>query len=316
LNEIQGQIFDDTVTTIAEQEHAKTIINNSEETEETKQIMKFISGVAGVGKSHLIKTLAQQISLTYTITPHDEEYSAPAVIIGAPTAYAAIHINGNTNHSIFSLGESYSRYKPMSSEIASEKKVLFDNCKLIIIDEISMCSNVTLMQINLRCQEITGSKKLFGGLNILVFGDLLQLPAIKSLQVFEPLSSTQVYSSFAGGTGLNLWEEFEYLELLENMRQQNALIYSTALERLRIGGTTEEDFEMFKSRIIEPARNGGKPTFTEMAQYYLTLCENGSNNVMAIFPKVNDVNLFNAAVMKCKRLEIVDIFAKNSSDSG
>uniref|UniRef100_A0A914YTW1 ATP-dependent DNA helicase n=1 Tax=Panagrolaimus superbus TaxID=310955 RepID=A0A914YTW1_9BILA len=251
LNQIQAEIFDDTVTIISEQENLKTT-NNFEENE--KQIISFISGVAGTGKSHLIKTLSHHLILSYTNV--SEQFSAPPIIIGAPTAYAALPLHGNTIHSIFSLGESFSRFKPMTSEMASEKKVLFDNCKLIIIDEISMCSNVTLMQINLRCQEITG-------------------------------------------------EKCDY-----------CTIYSKALERLRIGATIEEDFEMFKSRIIEPAKNGEKPTFLEMAQYYLTLCEKSSSNVMAIFPKVNDVNLFNAAVMKCKNLNIINIFAKNSIDSG
>uniref|UniRef100_A0AC35F3L7 ATP-dependent DNA helicase n=1 Tax=Panagrolaimus sp. PS1159 TaxID=55785 RepID=A0AC35F3L7_9BILA len=306
LNEIQSEIFDEIITTISEQE-------NSNATQATKQIIKFISGVAGTGKSHLIKALAQYLILHYTNSTDDDEYSAPAVIIGAPTAYAAsaLAIGANTIHSIFGLVEILSKYKPMTSEIASEKKVLFDNCKLIIIDEISMCSNVILMEINLRCQEISGNKKLFGGMNIMAFGDLLQLPPIKSLQVFEPLTATQVYSKFVGGVGLNLWEEFEYHELKENMRQKNALIYSKALERLRIGESTEADIRMFKSRIIPAAKEGEIPTFTEMAKYYLNLCEKGGT-VMAIFSKVDDVNMFNNAVMKCKNLNIIDIYAKSS----
>uniref|UniRef100_A0A914PW32 ATP-dependent DNA helicase n=1 Tax=Panagrolaimus davidi TaxID=227884 RepID=A0A914PW32_9BILA len=153
LNEIQSEIFDEIITTISQQE-------NSNASQATKQIIKFISGVAGTGKSHLIKALTQYLILHYTNST-DDGYSAPAVIIGAPTAYAAsaLAIGANTIHSIFGLVDILSKYKPMTSEIASEKKVLFDNCKLIIIDEISMCSNVILMEINLRCQEITGNKK-------------------------------------------------------------------------------------------------------------------------------------------------------------
>lgn len=51
--------------------------------------------------------------------------------------------------------------------------------KLVIIDEVSMLSNLNLAYIHLRLEKIFGdSPNWFGAINVLFVGDILQLPPI------------------------------------------------------------------------------------------------------------------------------------------
>lgn len=112
----------------------------------------------------------------------------PAVLLAAPTGIAAIQINGSTLHSLFSLEVQQGRdsvLKPLDSFKLNVKKFLFENVKLIIIDEISMVSNITLAKIHRRLTEIKDNNQIFGNVNIVVFGDLLQLPSVNAPHVFE-----------------------------------------------------------------------------------------------------------------------------------
>jgi len=70
------------------------------------------------------------------------------------------------------------------------------NTALIIIDEVSMISNITLMYINLRLCEIfnTSDEKegWFGKRHILLFGDLLQLPPVHDNPAYVKLTTEEV----------------------------------------------------------------------------------------------------------------------------
>lgn len=121
--------------------------------------------------------------------------SKPAVLLAAPTGLAAIQIHGATIHSLFSIRVQHGRDREMeglSSERLNEKRVLMSNCRLLIIDETSMCSNILLTKIHLRLSEIRDSDVVFGGMNVLMFGDLMQLPPVQAARIFEPLPAHQV----------------------------------------------------------------------------------------------------------------------------
>ena len=113
----------------------------------------FIAGGAGAGKSHLIK------AIYHTVTKNCEHAvinsKLPTVLLMAPTGVATINISETTVHS--ALGIPYRvRYKDYSN-VRSQKntiKVSFGELKLIIIDEVSVVSNITLLQIHQRLQEI------------------------------------------------------------------------------------------------------------------------------------------------------------------
>lgn len=65
-----------------------------------------------------------------------------------------------------------------SEHKAKELRLELCKTKLLIIDEISMVSNVLLNIIDLRLTEIMRRKQPFAGWNIMFFGDLMQLPPV------------------------------------------------------------------------------------------------------------------------------------------
>lgn len=74
---------------------------------------------------------------------------------------------------------SYSRLLPLSTAAVHQYRALFKYVKVLIIDEISMIYAELLSQIDSRLKQITGDFKTnFGGLDVILIGDLRQLPPV------------------------------------------------------------------------------------------------------------------------------------------
>ena len=69
----------------------------------------------------------------------------------------------------------------MSDQKKTQLRMSLAELKLIIIDEVSMVANTTLLNIHQRLKEIfvTPNSKLFAGVSILAVADLYQLPPIR-----------------------------------------------------------------------------------------------------------------------------------------
>ena len=135
--------------------------------------------------------------------------------------------------------------------------------KTLVIDEISMVSNIMLMYINLRLQEVFGATSFFGGRCVIVLGDLLQLPPVKGQPVFEEVAAKDVQALTGGlGMSLNLWRYFQFDELRINQRQagnENST-WSGILSKIRIGTQTPANIETIKSRLMRlPLLNPPSP---------------------------------------------------------
>ena len=111
----------------------------------------FLSGSAGVGKSHLVKTIHQAVSklLQY----HGTSPEKPRVLILAPTGVASINVNGTTIHSALNLPYRGKLY-PLDANTLATLQNGFSEVKLIIIYEISMVSKKVPYQIRQRLIEI------------------------------------------------------------------------------------------------------------------------------------------------------------------
>ena len=75
--------------------------------------------------------------------------------------------------------------------------------KLIIIDEVSKLSSLTLAYIHLRLKELFGGGQWFGSMNILFFGDLLQLPPVNGCMVFQNISNKIIPARIGCGAAVN-----------------------------------------------------------------------------------------------------------------
>ena len=145
----------------------------------------FVTGNAGTGKSTLIRYLRNVLDLRLAVV--------------APTGVAALNVGGVTIHSFFQL-------PPKIHEEADIKRVydrkLYQKLDLIIIDEVSMvrCDLIDSMDRFLRKNR--ESEEPFGGVQILLVGDLFQLPPVAPKQEWEVLSakgytSRYFFSSFS-----------------------------------------------------------------------------------------------------------------------
>ena len=108
------------------------------------------------------------------------------------------------------------------------------NLALIIIDEMSLVGSDMLYRIHLRLKDVFGTPVTvpFGGINVVLVGDLLQLPPVKSSYIF----STPNLAQFEGlANAKPLWKEFKPLILKKNHRQGEDKPYAELLNRARVG---------------------------------------------------------------------------------
>lgn len=126
----------------------------------------FITGKAGTGKSVLL-----QYFVSHTL-------KNTAVI--APTGVAAINVGGQTIHSFFGLDLDIQDVRDTETvaKISKRRRKIYENLDTIVIDEISMVSADVMDMIDHKLRIARGKDTPFGGCQMVVFGDLYQLPPV------------------------------------------------------------------------------------------------------------------------------------------
>jgi ATP-dependent DNA helicase PIF1 len=184
----------------------------------------FITGKAGTGKSVLLKELKRRTHKNSTIV--------------APTGIAALNVGGQTIHSLFGLSG-----KPHPNVEVLEK------LELLIIDEISMVRADTIDKIDLILRRIKRSEKSFGGVQIIMFGDLYQLPPVVSdRQLQKHLSQKYkgIYFFMAKAWGSGGLETF----VLNKIYRQSGMEFQHILNSVRVGKINRALLQKLNARII------------------------------------------------------------------
>ncbi|HAO14922.1 MAG TPA: hypothetical protein DDE71_05115, partial [Tenacibaculum sp.] len=194
----------------------------------------FLTGGAGVGKSHLTIAIAEYCKRTLKYA--GQNLDQPSVCITASTGKAASEIGGTTLHSAFRLPVKSKSLHLKDSELQRLRNK-YKFLKVAIIDEISMINNKVLAMLDKRLQLLFENDSDFGGISILAVGDLLQLPPVCPPDIFaDPTGTT--YSTLAG----SLWKRlFKLVELTKIVRQASDPQFAQILSRIREGNQTEED---------------------------------------------------------------------------
>ena len=213
---------------------------------ETAPIHDFITGSAGAGKSHVIKTIYQTATETFRHGPEDPD--KPSILLLAPTGVAAINIGGNTINSGLAISKDIfgEHVGPLSDERKSALRTKLSNLKLLVIEEVSMVSNLMLKYIHERLKEIysTPDTVWFSGISTVVVGDFYQLPPGKAKPGFSPFKNEPLNLSHP-------WEQFRMVELIKIMRQQGDHSFTQILNRIRLGQLTKDGNENLCTRIIK-----------------------------------------------------------------
>uniref|UniRef100_A0ABD2WVZ8 ATP-dependent DNA helicase n=1 Tax=Trichogramma kaykai TaxID=54128 RepID=A0ABD2WVZ8_9HYME len=205
----------------------------------------FINGSAGVGKSTVINTLYQLLTIQFNEQP-GENTENNKILLCAPSGKAAYLIGGITCHHAFALPvtKNGQKMKPLSEDIASTIRCNFQFIKLIIIDEISMVGSNMFHKIDTRLRQIFGINKDFGGMSIITVGDLYQLPPVLDKLIYKHPSD----SALAKLSPYTLWDQFHTFTLTQIMRQKNDIPFINVLNNIAKGKTTEFDCKLINTR--------------------------------------------------------------------
>jgi len=155
-------------------------VQNAVEALDSGAPLVFILGRAGTGKTTLIKHL----------TERDKEI--PQVVL-APTGVAALNARGQTIHSFFRLPT-----RVLDEEALSQRRSnkLWRKIKRVIIDEISMVRVDVLDAIDFVLRRARKDPRPFGGVQLVLVGDFLQLPPVAPRREAEMLKHMGYSSPF------------------------------------------------------------------------------------------------------------------------
>ena len=234
----------------------------------------FLTGKAGTGKTTFLRTL--------------KEKSSKRSIIVAPTGVAAINAGGMTIHSFFQLPLS-----PFVPEVnfknrfdySKEKRKIIRTLDLLIIDEISMVRSDVLDAIDSVLRRFKEHEKPFGGVQLLMIGDLQQLTPVVTPEDEVILQRYYDTSYFFGSKALRSIS-YVTIELTHVYRQQDEE-FITLLNNIREGQVSETDLKKLNERF--------NPNFEpEVGSDYIRLT---THNKMA--ESYNEVQLHNLPSKAC-----------------
>ena len=224
----------------------------------------FLTGKAGTGKTTFLRTLRER-------TPK-------RMVVLAPTGVAAINAQGQTIHSFFQLsfgpivpGMTF-QDKGTYYKMSKEKKNLIKTLDLLVIDEISMVRCDVLDAVDQELRKYRDKNKPFGGVQLLLIGDLQQLAPVaqeKEWQLLAPYYSTPY---FFGSKAL---QQMQYvtIELKHIYRQQDAA-FINILGKIRNHQVDTATMNALNARYMpdfEPSKNEDwirLTTHNKMAQTY------------------------------------------------
>jgi hypothetical protein len=129
----------------------------------------FLSGGAGVGKSHVVTGIVQSY-IRYSGKLPNVNPDQACVIVAAPTGKAAFNVFGMTLHSTFKLPPTQycGKLCDLDDGPLSTVRKHLSAVKLFIIDEISMVSLKMFYEVDQRLRQIYATSLDFGGRSILV----------------------------------------------------------------------------------------------------------------------------------------------------
>ena len=181
----------------------------------------FVTGRAGTGKSTLLRALGTLL--------HDE------MVVLAPTGLAAVNVGGQTIHSFFGFPPRLIR--PDDIRRSRNGRVM-RMLKVLVIDEVSMVRSDLMWAIDQSLRVNRGRpREPFGGVRLLLFGDLHQLPpVVQEAEVAEHLESSHGGPFFFSVPALREGSGTSLLELTHVFRQRDEALLDRAQPRARWRG--------------------------------------------------------------------------------
>jgi ATP-dependent exoDNAse (exonuclease V) alpha subunit len=196
-----------------------------------------LTGQAGTGKSTLLRN---------EIDADDDD-----VAITASTGIAALNIGGSTIHrwSGMMLGpkrgdDPNAFLRELMRDKRQSVRAGMDRiraCRLLVLDEVSMLSGVTLEFFDLLCRTVRRDPSPFGGIQIIATGDYLQLPPVR-INPSEP---------YDWAFQTKAWQRANFAVIhLTKVHRQDEPQFLAALGEFRQGRLNAENSALLASRVV------------------------------------------------------------------
>jgi ATP-dependent DNA helicase PIF1 len=129
----------------------------------------FLTGPPGAGKTYVLNEFVRR-----------SERTGKRVAVTASTGIAATHIGGATIHSWSGLGirDNLTSYDKEILRANDRLRKRYNGTDILVIDEVSMLHGKRLDMVNEVCKLLRESDEPFGGLQVILVGDLFQLPPV------------------------------------------------------------------------------------------------------------------------------------------
>lgn len=191
----------------------------------------FVTGKAGTGKSTLIQWLSQKLE---------------SCAIVAPTAVAAVNVQGDTIHSFFGLPPSH--LDPDETFHPNAKaRLIMENLKFLIIDEVSMVLPNVVDVMSNTLKSVRRNNLPFGGVPTLFVGDLLQLPPVVSTREETVYFSHRYRTPFFFSA--DVFQQQKIIPVnLANVRRQADAEFIGALSHIRQNNDCRDSVALFNRR--------------------------------------------------------------------
>lgn len=201
----------------------------------------FLTGKAGTGKTTFLKELRKQ--------------SVKRMVVLAPTGIAAINAGGSTIHSFFQLplspylpGTTFDSGDRKHFKFSTVKRDIIRTLDLLVIDEISMVRADLLDAIDSVMRRYREHSKPFGGVQLLMIGDLQQLAPVIKESEWNMLSTVYATPYFFSSKSLNT-AGYHTVELKTVYRQQD-ITFISLLNQIRENRATDETLATLNKRYI------------------------------------------------------------------
>ena len=208
--------------------------------QETKQIIGYVGGPGGTGKSQVINAVrdfCKRLQIEHTLK------------LSAHTGTAAKNIGGSTTATLFGLN---------TPSIERTLQARFEKVKTIIIDEVSMigCRQLARISKALSRGKLVGSTIPFGGVDIIFLGDFIQFRPVKDTPLYSSWSKLKKMknslSAIQMHLGAHFWSQLNNIILLTEQMRCTDTVYLELLNRLREGKCTESDITLLNGRVVGP----------------------------------------------------------------
>jgi hypothetical protein len=213
----------------------------------------FLTGKAGTGKTTFLHRIKRE--------------SIKRMAVVAPTGVAAINAKGMTIHSLFQLP--FGAFVPGSKALEQQRKfsrekiALIRSLDLLVIDEISMVRADLLDAIDDVLRKYKDRDKAFGGVQLLMIGDLHQLPPVVKPDEWQMIR--QYYSTPYFFGSLALQQTHTITIQLKHIYRQSDRTFIDLLNKVRNNQMDQTVFDQLNSRYIpnfQPKDEEGYITLT------------------------------------------------------